>query len=186
MSLFLAFYLRDNQMTIADKYNNCIPMLKNRTFHFSCKYDVDFDELYSVAMESFCIAYREYDKKKKIKFETWLWRNLNVDLNDYAKKFYRYEIPNTNRVLKLLNNTESFVDSTEDKIYIEQQTKKMSRKTRTILKAILYPNKNEIKIISRQNITKTTIKRYFVDCRGWTERAVEKCFKEIEVGLSLC
>lgn len=169
-------------MRITEEYNNCIDTLKSKASYFSYKYNLDYDEVMSVANETFCFAFRSYNENRSSEFIYWLRYLLNRHLKSML--YQSREIPNTELTLSLIENKKKFIDKTSEIIYMQQQINNFSKKTRIVLKAILYPNRKEIKMYSTRGITKNSIKKHFVR-KGWKQTTIYNCFREIQTGLDL-
>lgn len=147
-----------------------------KAFHFSSinNYEIDPDFLIAEGNTIFINAHEDFNPQLS-NFNTWLTLKLDQQLSIICQKELNYKNIPIDIGYSSCSNP---LKSTQLNIMVES----LSKESKEIIYMIFDPS-NDFKNFFRQlHVCKDTLK-FYLKSRGWKYNIIEKCFKEIGIGL---
>jgi RNA polymerase sigma factor (sigma-70 family) len=170
-------------------------LIYNRAWHYSKKYDIDFQELKSEGYKIFCEAIERFEEKRS-KFSTFLFHRLRT-IEDYCqreklieKRFKVNEFEFNSFDGNMAGHDEEFLksgkpycselikieDPIEQKILFEQAVEKLSSDGQYIVANMIYGEFHNPESKRQRTIGKSRVREVI----GWGEERVNQVWGELK------
>ena len=166
--------MRSKQINKLYEEHKKIIYKKARSFHKTTGHGLE--DLVSEGNVLFMRAIQTYDKRKKIKFSTWLWKILTNGLITYTTKT---DIPNQDPELELLDCREQWNPSAC--LIFKEKIENLSEEAKEVVGILLScPGELlELSGIEAPKIVRGKLKRYLKEESNWTWEKIYNSFREI-------
>ena len=172
------------------QYNDVANLVYGRVRHWSTVFDMDYDDLLSMAHEVFVDACSKYEDNRGAKFSTYLYMRLN-------SRFNQLRIKQETRNRKGRAMPDQYIDlygstryQPERQIRFKQMLASLSAEAVQVVSIVLNTPAELIElargVASRKDIchiNKTLLSKYLRG-RGWKVSAIDRVFAEIRAGLN--
>lgn len=175
-------------------------LIYDRSWFYSRKWNMDFEEIKSQAFEIFCEAVRRFEKGKNTRFTTYLYHRLRT-LNDYCQRERKIERPlvpymKSTRVLYLdsaggeVDFGQTIIPGEKERGLVDAQTlermafyeavQKLSSESQFVVECILDGTFHSPFMVRQRKINKYRVRKIATLLWNWSNEQVDRVWGELK------